>query len=130
MPGLVWIAESDTCLTGRLEAPQNIAYDEFGAEFVFRQPRTEAELALVMRAAYADPFAAYRFDGCERWTYASASAWFNTTHVVTAWLERMLTETQPSEIRDGAVAALDYLAGADFDAYRSALLIQLHRRVR
>jgi hypothetical protein len=130
VPGLVWIAESDTCLTGRLDAPRNIAYDEFGAEFVFRQPRTKAELAQVMRAASADPFEAYRFDGFAQWTYASASAWFNETHVITGWLERMLAVTHPREIRDGAVAALDYLGSADLDAYRSALLTQLDSRGR
>lgn len=130
VPGLVWITESDTCGTGRLEAPDNIAYDEFGAEFVFRQPRTEAELAQVMRAAWADPFDAYRFDGFARWTYASASAWFNQVHVVTGWLERMLTVSHPREIREGAVAALEYLKSADFEAYRVALLVELRDHVK
>jgi hypothetical protein len=55
-PGTVWVAESDTCLTGRLHAPDNVGYDETGGEFIFRQPRNEQELNAVARAAWADPF--------------------------------------------------------------------------
>src|SRR4051794_11497368 len=48
VPGLVWTVESDTCMTGRSNAPRNVAYDDVGREFVYRQPANQAELVAVM----------------------------------------------------------------------------------
>ena len=39
-----------------MHAPLNIAYDEYGAEFVFRQPRDESELAAGTKVARAETF--------------------------------------------------------------------------
>lgn len=73
MPGMVWSVTSDTCCTGREHAPDNIAYDEVGMEFVFRQPRDRHELLAVQAAAENEVTGCYRFDGLERWT--SSSLW-------------------------------------------------------
>jgi hypothetical protein len=87
-PGPVWVVESDTCATGRLEAPDNVGYDEDCCEFVYRQPRDERELKDVLRAAAADPFDAYRFDGLARWTYDDALDWYDSRHTLLEVLER------------------------------------------
>lgn len=50
VPGVVWTVSSGTCATGRLNAPNNVAYDDGHREFVFRQPRDAAELGAVMSA--------------------------------------------------------------------------------
>jgi hypothetical protein len=33
VPGMVWTVSSDTCATGRLSAPDNVAYDDSYREF-------------------------------------------------------------------------------------------------
>ena len=37
IPGPIYGAETDTCLTGPLEAPENVLVDKNGQEFVFKQ---------------------------------------------------------------------------------------------
>ncbi len=63
-------------------APDNIASDEFGGEFVFRQPRDEAGLLAVVDAARIECFDRYRFDGLSRWSTSSVEAWIETEHAL------------------------------------------------
>lgn len=42
VPGVVWTISSGTRATGRLSAPDNVAYGDCHREFVFRQPRDAA----------------------------------------------------------------------------------------
>jgi hypothetical protein len=122
-PGIVWVAESDTCLTGRLEAPDNVGYDKTGGEFIFRQPRDEQELSAVLRAACADPFDAYRFDGLERWTRTAALEWYATRHTLVSCLDyaREINE----DVAAGMRAACEYFASDELDAVMLGLLSRL-----
>lgn len=117
VPGLVWTVDSDTCMTGRVEAPRNIAYDELGREFVFRQPIDEAELAAIMSADSNEIFACYRFDGLERWTKASVEAWLADRHVIAGWLSHRLTSETDSEMVEGLQAFHAYLTSDEFRTY-------------
>src|SRR5206468_11807928 len=94
VPGIVWTVPSDTCMTGRRNAPRNIAYDHHGAEFVYRQPADEDELTGIMSADTEEVFECYRFDGVARWTVAAFEAWFQSTHdIVVGWVRAQLAET-------------------------------------
>ncbi len=101
VPGIVWTVPSDTYMTGRPNAPDNIAYDNYGREFVFRQPADESELAAIMSADSEEVFACYRFDGLERWTLSALDAWQGTSDIVLGWLRYLLGIKKESEIRDG-----------------------------
>jgi hypothetical protein len=127
-PGLVWSINSDTCLTGRLEAPDNIAYDEHGEEFVFRQPRDEWELAAIMRAARIECFDCYRFDGLDRWSFQAAQAWWENSHVIQGWLEHALTLERDGDVHDGLRAYRDYFRSGELGRDMTATLAYLSRR--
>jgi hypothetical protein len=59
-------AMTDTCGTGPIEAPRNIALDANGQEFVFQQPRDVDELADCCDACWAEVFRRLR----HRWQRA------------------------------------------------------------
>lgn len=120
VPGLVWTVGSDTCMTGRLSAPDNIAYDPFGREFVYRQPHDESHLAAIMSADSEEVFACYRFDGLERWTRPSLDAWFERHDVIVGWLHHCLATEDEGEIADSLRASHDYLVGDEFPTYVAA----------
>lgn len=86
IPGICYTGETDTCLTGRIEAPDNVLYDEGGSEFIFRQPRNEAELKAVIRAGMVDPFDEYGFDGHRRWNLASIRDWWRQRQRIFNWI--------------------------------------------
>lgn len=127
VPGLVWTVGSDTCMTGRLSAPDNIAYDPLGREFVYRQPLNEAGLAAIMSADSEEVFACYRFDGLERWTRQSLDAWLDRRDVIVGWLEHCLATEREGEIADSLRACHDYLVGDEFRTYVAALRELLSR---
>ena len=127
VPGLVWTVSSDTCMTGRPSAPANIAYDELGREFVYRQPRSEAELAGIMSADTEEVFSCYRFDGLQRWTMAALGAWQQDHSVLTGWMRHclttesdVLTKESDVEIVTGLTAALAYHSSDEFRDYMAA----------
>jgi hypothetical protein len=123
-PGMVWSVTSDTCMTGRTDAPKNVAYGEYGQEFVFRQPRNDQELAAVLVAASHETYDCYRFDGLHRWTLDSALAWAETRNVVTAWLEHNLSSGHLAPDTEIAGSLRDYriyLEGAEFARYWTAI---------
>lgn len=68
VPGPLYGAQMDTCWASREYAPHNISYEaENGQEFLFRQPRSRAEVLGVLCGASNDPFSGWGFDGDEHW---------------------------------------------------------------
>jgi hypothetical protein len=121
VPGVVWTVPSDTCMTGRPNAPRNIAYDDFGREFVFRQPANESELAAIMSADSEEVFACYRFDGLDRWTVAALNAWQETSDIVLGWIRHLLATERDREILDGLRDYERYLTSEAFGTYIGSL---------
>src|SRR5262245_48586915 len=50
IPGPIYGAETDTCLTGPFEAPRNVLVDKNGQEFVFKQAASTEELRDLLSA--------------------------------------------------------------------------------
>lgn len=100
-------------MTGRLSAPDNVAYDHYGREFVFRQPRNEGELAAVMSADSDEVMACYRFDGLSRWTSRSVIAWMEDMDVVLGYVRQVLSTEVDADILDGLRQYEEYLTGSD-----------------
>ena len=130
VPGPVWTVSSDTCATGRLSAPDNVAYDDCYREFVFRQPADEAELAAIMSAESEEVSSCYRFDGLSRWTPRSIGAWLDDLGVVLGYVRQVLSTEQDPEIQDGIRLYAWYLASAEFTTYIGALERHLEGRWR
>ncbi|MDQ6525016.1 hypothetical protein RB608_15460 [Nocardioides sp. LHD-245] len=126
IPGVVWTVSSDTCATGRLSAPDNVAYDHWYREFVFRQPRDAAELGAVMSADSEEVFACYRFDGLERWTSRSVAAWHEDVEVVLGFARHALAETgEDPGLQQCLGSYVAYLESEEFGAYIGALRAHL-----
>lgn len=122
IPGVVWTISSDTCATGRLSPPDNVAYDDGYREFVYRQPRDAAELGAVMSAESEEVFACYRFDGLERWTSGSVAAWHEDSVVGLGYARHALTTTTGDpEIQESLSAYVAYLESEEFTQYIGAL---------
>ena len=119
VPGVVWSVSSDTCATGRLSAPDNIAYDHDWREFVFRQPRNEAELVAIMSAESEEVFGCYRFDGLSRWTTRSVGAWCQDLEVLLGYLRWTLTTEPDPEIATGLQQYETELTSSEFRTYLS-----------
>ncbi|MGW0393193.1 ferredoxin [Streptomyces sp. NPDC003042] len=118
VPGPFYGAETDTCLTGRLEAPGHVLYeDTYGQEFVYRQPLTEAEARAVLWAAEEEAFEAYGRDGDAHWTPDSVREWWRDRARVREWAFGMgwgAWATSDHEWRrDNAAGARDYVAHLD-----------------
>lgn len=122
VPGVVWTVSSDTCATGRLSAPDNVAYDHYYREFVFRQPRDAAELSAVMSADSEEVFACYRFDGLDRWTSRSVAAWHEDSEVVLGYARHVLAESgDDPELQRCLGDYVSYLESDQFGRYIGAL---------
>jgi hypothetical protein len=121
VPGMVWSVSSDTCATGRLSAPDNVAYDHYWREFVFRQPRNEAELAAVMSADSEEVFACYRFDGMSRWTSRSVGAWMEDMDVLLGYVRNVLSTEGEANIPEGLREYEEYLTSSEFRDYLGRL---------
>ena len=128
MPGMVWTVGSDTCGTGRPNAPRNIALDETGREIVFRQPANAQELTGIMSAESQEVFSCYRFDGLDRWTQASWNAWFDSHEVLVGWLKNALSKTDGSYAGVGLDEYEAYLAGEEFRSYAAEISEYLRHR--
>ncbi|MCX7407556.1 MAG: hypothetical protein NTZ32_05670 [Planctomycetales bacterium] len=76
IPGPFYGAQTDTCETGPLEAPENVMLDGDWQEFVFRQPTTAEELRRVIGAARCDPFLGYGADGDQHWNLRLIREWW------------------------------------------------------
>ena len=84
IPGPFYGAETDTCMTGPMEAPHNVLLDRSGQEFVFAQPGSEDELRDIVSAAICECFVGYGADGDEHWTVASIREWWRSRHELLA----------------------------------------------
>jgi hypothetical protein len=80
IPGPFYGAETDTCETGTVEAPNNVLLDRSGQEFVFTQPRDEDELRDIISAAIRECFVGYGADGDDHWTLALIREWWRSRH--------------------------------------------------
>ncbi|WP_034260687.1 hypothetical protein [Actinospica robiniae] len=128
VPGPFYTGETDTCWTGRLAAPRHVLYGgEHYQEFVYRQPKTRAEVKCLLSAAQDDPFDGYDCDGDSRWTPEAVRAWWNDRGRVVEHVTALLAEwtrwgadRYEVEAAEGARDFLAYLSGdleADLRAY-------------
>ncbi|MEU6354958.1 ferredoxin [Streptomyces sp. NPDC047072] len=90
VPGPFYGATTDSMMLGRTDAPRHICYDDdlgggFGAEFVHRQPVTEAETADLVSAASMEPYGGYGWDGDEHWTPETVREWWRDRGRVREW---------------------------------------------
>ncbi|MEU8074915.1 ferredoxin [Catellatospora citrea] len=89
VPGPFYGADTDTCWTGRMDAPDLVLYDdEYGTEFLFRQPTDPAEVYRLLLAATSDPFGGYAADGDEHWTTAAVREWWRNRERLLEWIQR------------------------------------------
>jgi hypothetical protein len=102
VPGPFYGADTDTCETGPVVAPRHVLADEDGQEFVFRQPRTTAEVESVLDAAWSDPFRGYAGDGHDHWTADGIRAWWADRARLREWAVSSL-DTGPHHIDAGPV---------------------------
>jgi hypothetical protein len=89
VPGPFFGADTDTCWTGRTAAARHVLYDdEYGQEFIYRQPVTPAEVHDVLVAACSDPFGGYLADGDQHWTVETVRWWWRDRQRVIEWIYR------------------------------------------
>ncbi|MCX4801101.1 hypothetical protein OG594_05420 [Streptomyces sp. NBC_01214] len=127
VPGPFYTAETDTCWTGRLHAPDNVLYAAAceSVEYVFRQPRDAREVRNVVAAAREEVFGEYACDGDLWWTPPAVRQWWAERARVAEHLAGAQTEWRGrNRFEDDAlIGVLDFqahLAGglaADLRAY-------------
>ena len=111
-----------------MSAPHHVLYGgEYYNEFVYRQPKTRAEVERVVAAAQDDPFDGYEFDGDARWTPEAVRAWWRERdrveeHILALIDEWSTADAHPDmlEAAEGARDFLAYISGeleADLRAY-------------
>jgi hypothetical protein len=76
-PGPFYAGLSDTCGTGDSEAPENILYDTYTQEYVFRQPSNYLELVCVIDAGAVEVLDSYSSNGNNYWTYTKCKEWWS-----------------------------------------------------
>lgn len=112
VPGPFYGAGTDNCWTGRLSAPRHVVYEDgYGSEVVFRQPRDQGEVHLVLLAASEDPFTGYACDGDEHWTLDLVREWWADRGRLAAWIESARRQGEASanaQQRDNAAGLDDY----------------------
>lgn len=117
VPGPFYGAGTDTCWVGREVAPAHVLYnDDFGDEFVYRQPCDAEETYRVIAAAFQDPMAGYQCDGDERWTPELVRQWWSERGRVREWaraLDRKWSVSTRADEREAAAGARDYVAHID-----------------
>jgi hypothetical protein len=97
VPGPFYGADTDTCMAGQPVAPANVAFTGTWQEFVWRQPRSNAEVDAVIEAARQDPFSGYGRDGSVHWTPDLVAAWWEGRHA-----RRPLTEQAVTNLKQYA----------------------------
>ncbi|MFG3039338.1 ferredoxin [Streptomyces sp. NPDC048330] len=90
VPGPFYAGETDSMATGRLDAPDHIAYDDdlggsFGFEFVYRQPVDEDETAALIHGSQLELCRGYNWDGDDHWTTESVRDWWRERARVQEW---------------------------------------------
>ncbi len=128
VPGPVYVCESDTTLFGVETAPENVACDEWGREFLFRQPRSASELRAVWDAASNEPFFAYGFDGMTHLQVSDVDWWFDQRHVVEGYLRDCMNRQPTSDLVSVWTRCLHYLSSVELQQYRRQLMEYLAAR--
>ncbi|MFE7096567.1 hypothetical protein [Streptomyces erythrochromogenes] len=102
---------------GRLIAPAHVLYDdEWGAEFVYRQPRDTAQALALLGAVAQDPMVGYACDGDEHWTPELVRDWWRDRGRVREWaaaLDRKWSVSDRAEEREAAGGGREYVAYID-----------------
>jgi hypothetical protein len=90
-PGPFYTGETDTCGTGVPEAPDNILFDDYCCEYIFRQPRNYEEFIAVKDAAAVEVFDSYACDGSEHWTGQACREWWQNREEI---IQRLLHDPE------------------------------------
>lgn len=120
VPGPFYAGMNDTCWTGRLCAPANIGYGEYQGdpgffnEYVYRQPRTPAEVMAVVEAAWSDPYGGFACDGDRCWTPTAVRDWWRGRARIAEYVTGLAgrwgaSDDEPLEL-EAAEGLLDYAA--------------------
>ncbi|MFI9550515.1 ferredoxin [Nonomuraea endophytica] len=135
VPGPFYGAMTDTCSTGRLHAPKHVLYtDEFGQEFVYRQPKSPAELQNLLDAAEAEAFSGYACDGDEHWTSETVRTWWADRARLRNWAvqatENWAASNWPNQREEASIFSeyADYLDGSCRQDLRVYMFWLDHRR--
>jgi len=121
-PGPFYTGESDTCGTGDAEAPLNVMYDSYCCEYIFRQPKTYAELVCVIDAAAVEVFDSYSCNGNTHWTVDLCRQWWNEkSHLI-----EQLSHPEVKKVNGGREALyVDYLnSDAEMDLKRYCYFLE------
>ena len=78
IPGPIYGADTDTCLTGPAVASANVLVDRNGQEFVFKQASHPDEFRDLVGAAMCECFAGYGADGDAHWRLSTIRSWWRT----------------------------------------------------
>ncbi|MET8495886.1 ferredoxin [Streptomyces microflavus] len=134
MPGPFHGADTDNCGTGRIHAPALVLHEgRHFTEYVWRQPRTAAELQQLAAAAEAEVFSAQGCDGDDHWTPETVREWWRDRARITAYpaARRPVREADDERSGQGTAAAADayaaYLDG-ELAAHLRACLFWLDER--
>lgn len=115
-PGPFYTGESDTCGTGIVQAPDNVANDINYCEYVFKQPTNYYEFLCLLNAAAVEVRDSYSSNGNDCWTHEACKTWWRSRTV----LMRALARPEVIRVNNGqAQLYLDYLNGdAEMDLRR------------
>ncbi|MFG2822116.1 hypothetical protein ACGFX4_22140 [Kitasatospora sp. NPDC048365] len=86
VPGPVYCTETLTGGSGPGVAPESVLPDEAGADFVFRQPHTPAEVEALLEAGALEPMDGYCWNGDEHWTPELVREWWAGRGRVREWI--------------------------------------------
>ncbi|RSM84273.1 ferredoxin [Kibdelosporangium aridum] len=90
--------------------------DDYGQEFIYRQPQNPEELRRVLDAAGDDPWGGYAADGDNHWTLTSVREWWADRGRLREWATKLAAKWSVSEVKDeveAANGALDLVAYLD-----------------
>jgi hypothetical protein len=124
VPGPLYGAQTDNCWVGRIHAPRHILYGselngsdvEYEQEFLYRQPRTPAELGDVLDGMSLDPCAGWAYDGDTNWTPDLVRGWWRDSPRLRQWItqkRRTWADSERDDEREAAEGLSDYLAYLD-----------------
>lgn len=89
---------------------------EYFTEYVYRQPRSRAQLQCLVEAAEADPLSGYGCDGDDHWTPAAVREWWRDRGRIRQYLTNRRGAWESDDEKSGqgtAAAARDYAAYLD-----------------
>jgi hypothetical protein len=117
-PGPFYTGETDTCGTGVPEAPENVLFDGYCCEYIFRQPRNYQEFIDVKNAAAIEVFDRYACDGNQHWTPQACREWWGKRD---EFIHRLLHDPEyRKQNGERGTLYVDYLnssAGRDLQKY-------------